>query len=103
MVTTSVEVALAKADLAIEALSNPIGADAAEHGWTDESRRDALQVLKSWRRNLEADGVVHPDNALGWDRWLADQGLPGTKNTDPPDSWVGLIQDLDLSVARMHK
>jgi hypothetical protein len=95
--------ALAKADLAIEALSSPIGADAAQHGWTDESRRDALQVLKGWRRNLEADGAVRPDSAMGWDRWFADQGLPGTKSTDPPDSWVRLIQDLDLSVAQMHK
>ena len=100
---TRVEVALTKVDLAIEALSHPIGADAAEHGWTDESRRDALQVLKSWRSKLRVDGTVHPDNAMGWSRWLADQGLPGTKTTDPPDPWVRLILDLDLYVARMHR
>ncbi len=101
--TVRVDVALAKADLAIEALSIPIGTDAAEDGRTDESRRSALQVLKNWRRNLEADGVVHSDNAMGWDRWLADRGLSGTKRKDPPDSLVRLIQDLDLYVARMHK
>jgi hypothetical protein len=103
MVATRVEVALAKADLAIEALSGPISADAAEHGWTDESRRDALQVLMNWRSNLEADGEVHPENEMGWWRWIADQGLSGVKTTDPPDAWVRLIQDLDLYVERMHR
>jgi hypothetical protein len=58
--------------------------------------------LKSWRNDLQEDGVVHPDHALGWGRWLADQGLPGTLVTDEPDSWASLIRDLDLYVARMH-
>lgn len=100
--TTRPEIAVAKAALAIDALSCPLDAEAQNHGWTDESRQTALGFLTSWRADLLADGMVRPDHALGWSRWLGDQGLPGTLTTDERDSRVELIRDLDLYVARMH-
>jgi hypothetical protein len=101
-VTTRAEVAVTKAGLAIDALSGHLAAEARNHGWTDESRQSALRVLKEWRDDLVADGVVRPDHVLGWGRWLEDQGLTGTLTTDEKDSRVELIRDLDLYVARMH-
>jgi hypothetical protein len=100
-VTSRAEAAVAKADSAIEAISGPIGADAAKHGWTDQNRRLALRHLEQWRNDLQADGVVHPDHAFGWLRWLLEQNLPGSSTTDQTDAWVELIRDLDLYVSRM--
>jgi hypothetical protein len=59
------EVAVARADLAIEALSGHIDAEAAGPGWTNECREDALLVLGNWRDDLQEDGVVHP--TMSWD------------------------------------
>ncbi len=101
-VTSRAEVAVSKVDLATAALSAPLDAEARDHGWTEESRASALRTLSRWRDDLVDDGVVRPDHALVWGRWLADQGLPGTLTTDERDSRVELIRDLDLYVARMH-
>ena len=99
---TRVEVAVVKVEQAIEALSGPMDAETARHGWTIENRETALGVLEHWRNDLQMDGVVHPDHGFGWIRWLSEEGLPGSLTTDEPDHWVELVRDLDLYVSRMY-
>ena len=97
---TRTEVALEKLDLAIGELSNPIGPDARRHGWTDELKGIALDVLVSWRTDLATNGVVAPDHEMAWSFWFPDVGLPGTKTYDERDEWVALIKDVDAYVGR---
>jgi hypothetical protein len=68
-VTTKAEVANAKADRAVEALSGPINADAVDHGWTDESREAALRHLSSgagtFKRTVSSTQTMLSDGVGG--------------------------------------